>query len=97
MGELGQQRDRQAAATDLPRGQGGVATRAVRRCTEETVSHRGAVKFDVAEVWVDTRSIGDTMVAVEGVVQNGSAYLEHEVSASRRPAHLLLGIHSSVQ
>jgi hypothetical protein len=57
----------------------------------------GAVQFDIAKVWIWPGSAGEPVVAIEGVVQNGGAHLEHEVGASRRPPHLLLGVHPPVQ
>jgi hypothetical protein len=37
------------------------------------------------------------MVAIERPVHGGGARLQHQMCAPRRPAHLLLCIHSSVQ
>jgi hypothetical protein len=56
-----------------------------------------AMQFDVAEVGIFSGSDDGAVVAIEGVVQDGGAHREHQMGASRRPAHLLLGVHPPVE
>ena len=42
-------------------------------------------------------TLGDGMVPVERAVHDGGPHFQHQMSASRRPAHLLLCIHSPMQ
>ena len=47
--------------------------------------------------WTSGPALGDDMVSVERTVHDGGSHLQHQMSAPRRPAHLLLSIHSPVQ
>jgi hypothetical protein len=40
---------------------------------------------------------GDGMVPVERAVGDRGSYFQHQVGAPRRPAHLLLSVHSAMQ
>ena len=42
-------------------------------------------------------ALGDGVVPLERAVHRGGSYFQHQMSALRGPAHLLLSVHSAVQ
>jgi hypothetical protein len=82
---------------------GSITLSASNQCPKqdvEAVSHEAVQNLGVlcrSPKRTPGRTLGDGMVPVERPVHYGGAHLQHQTSTSRRPAHLLLSIHSAVQ
>jgi hypothetical protein len=57
----------------------------------ETVSNVGAMEVGNVRIGELSRTGGGHVIPIEGSVHDRGAHLEHEVSASWRPTHLLFG------